>query len=78
MQYLLHVGGLFNDDLVDGLDQEDLEIKSHDGDTTLTYAAAVGNVKIAKARVDKNRKLLSIKNENGFFPVVVAAYAMKI
>lgn len=30
--------------------------------------------KIAKAMVDKNRKWLSIKNENGFFPVVVAAY----
>lgn len=63
MQYLLHVGGLFNDDLVDGMDQEDLEIKSHDDDTALTCAAAVGNVKIAKAMVDKNRKLLSIKNE---------------
>lgn len=60
--------------LVDGMDQEDLEIKSPDGDTALTCAAAVGNVKIAKAMVDKNRKSLSIKNENGFFPVVVAAY----
>lgn len=61
--------------LVKMMGPEDLEMVNEYGSTALTLAAIGGVTKLAKALVEKNRKLVIMENEHedGQLPVIVAA-----
>ncbi|KAK9291470.1 hypothetical protein L1049_019418 [Liquidambar formosana] len=61
------------DELVNLMSAEDLELKNKFGATALSTIAISGNTKMAEAMVEKNPRLLSIKDDRGHIPVVVAA-----
>lgn len=61
------------EELVKKLDAEDLAIKNKMNATALNYAAIGGITKIAEDLVKRNTDLLTIPNQNGQIPVVVAS-----
>ena len=60
--------------LVEQMPAENLAIKAIDGYTALALAAYIGNYDIAKCMLEKNENLISIGNDNGNIPVVLALY----
>ncbi|KAK7413004.1 hypothetical protein VNO78_04815 [Psophocarpus tetragonolobus] len=75
---LLHVAAEANqlhfvEELVELLSEEQLELQDHKGNTAFCFAAAVGNVKIAKAMARKNRRLPTIRGGEGLTPLHLAA-----
>lgn len=60
-------------ELVKRIDEKDLAIKNKNGATALNFAATGGVTKIAEYLVRKNRELLTIPNQHGNIPVVIAS-----
>ncbi|GLT52793.1 hypothetical protein SLA2020_261210 [Shorea laevis] len=54
-----------------------LEIQDDNGDTALSLAACSGEMKIVECLVQKNDKLLTIRNKEGYIPLVVACFNKK-
>ncbi|KAJ0024892.1 hypothetical protein Pint_07973 [Pistacia integerrima] len=74
----LHTAALHRHDnlvelLVPLMPQEDLELRTTSGATALHIAATGKSVEMAEAMVKKNKKLLSLKDDNGYIPVCIAA-----
>ncbi|XP_025012778.2 uncharacterized protein LOC8259124 isoform X2 [Ricinus communis] len=61
------------EELLTLLDAEDLEMKNKNNATALNYAAIGGITRIAEGLVNSRKNLLSIPNQNGLIPVVVAS-----
>lgn len=61
------------EELVKRIEGKDLAIKNKAGATALNFAATGGITKIAEYLVTKNPELLSITNQFGIIPVVVAS-----
>ena len=61
----------FAKNLVKRMTSYDLQFENAAGNTALTYAAATGNVNIAKAMLDKNKDLSNL--EGGMKPLFMAA-----
>ncbi|XP_011022998.1 PREDICTED: ankyrin repeat-containing protein At3g12360-like isoform X1 [Populus euphratica] len=60
-------------ELVNKLEKGDLEIKNRNNATALNYAAIGGITRIAEDLVAQNEGLLTVPNQNGLIPVVVAS-----
>ncbi|KAJ0086637.1 hypothetical protein Patl1_08116 [Pistacia atlantica] len=74
----LHTAALHRHDnlvelLVPLMPQEDLELRTTSGATALHIAATGKSVEMAEAMVKKNKKLLSLKDDNRYIPVCIAA-----
>ncbi|KAI3955249.1 hypothetical protein MKW98_020882 [Papaver atlanticum] len=54
------------------LPPEALEAKSSSGDAPIFLSAADGSTEIAKVMVKKNNRVLRIKNQHGFIPLVIS------
>ncbi|KAA8541194.1 hypothetical protein F0562_025199 [Nyssa sinensis] len=63
----------FVEKLVDKMDENHLEIQNKMGNTALSFAAATGNVRIAKYMVTKNPILPSIRGPQAKSPLYYAA-----
>lgn len=61
------------EELVKRIDKKDLAIKNKNGATALNFAATGGVTKIAEYLVRKSRELLTIPNQHGNIPVVIAS-----
>ncbi|GKV14292.1 hypothetical protein SLEP1_g25188 [Rubroshorea leprosula] len=61
-------------ELVKIMGEDYLEIQDDNGDTALSLAACNGEMKIAECLVQKNDKLLTIRNKEGYIPLVVACF----
>lgn len=61
------------EELVGRLEQGELGIQNGNNATALNYAAIGGITRIAEELVGKNRGLLTVPNQNGQIPVVVAS-----
>lgn len=59
-------------ELIDLMWEEALEIKDYKGNTALFEALFIGNWKMAKRMLSKNKKLVSIGNASNILPVVMA------
>ena len=71
----LHIAAAANQEdfvknLVKNLESEDLTVENYAENTALTYAAATGNVNIAKAMLEKNS---SLANRGKMKPLFMAA-----
>ncbi|GKV14276.1 hypothetical protein SLEP1_g25176 [Rubroshorea leprosula] len=64
-------------ELVKIVGEEYLEIQDDNGDTALSHAACNGEMKIAECLVQKNDKLLTIRNNEGHIPLVAACFNKK-
>ena len=62
------------EELVKQMSEENLEIKEIYGYTALAGAAYHGNYRIAECMLGKNESLVSIANNEGVIPVVLALY----
>ena len=62
------------EELVKQMSKENLEIKDSDGFTALARAAYNGNYRMAECMHGKNENLISIGNNNGTIPVVLALF----
>ena len=62
------------EELVKQMSEENLEIKDIDGFTALAQAAYAGNYRIAECMLGKNENLISIGDDDGNIPVVLALY----
>ena len=62
------------EELVKQMSEENLEIKDFEGFTALARAACNGNYRIAECMLGKNENLISIGNDNGNIPVVLALF----
>ena len=60
------------EELVKQMSEENLEIKDIDGCTALALAAYVGNYRMAECMLGKNENLISIGDNKGNIPVVLA------
>ena len=56
------------------MSEEDLEIKDTQGFTALARATYNGNYRIAECMLGKNENLISIGNNDGNIPVVLALF----
>ncbi|KAI4332583.1 hypothetical protein L6164_017480 [Bauhinia variegata] len=75
---LLHVAAGANhadfvEELVKLMDKEDLELQDCKNNTAFCFAAANGNIPIAKIMLEKNPDLVGIRGGNGMAPVHFAA-----
>ncbi|KAF3946133.1 hypothetical protein CMV_027566, partial [Castanea mollissima] len=61
-------------ELVKLMSEENLAIKDDEGCTALARAAYIGNYRIAECLLGKNKDLISIPNNMGTIPVVLALY----
>ena len=63
------------EELVKQMSEENLKIKDNeDGDTALAQAAYIGNYRMAEGMLGKNENLISIGDDDGNIPVVLALY----
>ena len=62
------------EELVKLMSEENLAIKDNEGGTALAQAAYIGNYRIAECLLGKNKDLISIPNNMGTIPVVLALY----
>ena len=62
------------EELVKQMSEENLEIKDIYGLTALAQATYFGNYRIAECMLGKNESLVSIANNEGVIPVVLALY----
>ena len=62
------------EELVKQMSEENLEIKDFEGYTALARAAYNGNYRMAECMHGKNENLISIGNNNGTIPVVLALF----
>ena len=60
--------------LVKQMSEENLEIKDYEGFTPLARAAYNGNYRMAECMLEKNENLISIRNNIGSIPVVLALF----
>ena len=60
------------EELVKQMSEEDLEIKDNVGFTALAEATYNGNYRMAECMLEKNENLISIPNDHGSIPVVLA------
>ncbi|KAL4599529.1 hypothetical protein ACB092_11G133100 [Castanea dentata] len=61
-------------ELVKLMSEENLAIEDYEGCTALAQAAYIGNYRIAECLLGKNKDLISIPNNMGTIPVVLALY----
>ncbi|KAE9594296.1 putative ankyrin repeat-containing domain, PGG domain-containing protein [Lupinus albus] len=74
---VLHIAGGTNhvhfvEELVRRLERDDLELQDEKGNTAFCFAAAVGNVEIAKIMLRKNESLPRIRGGEGLTPLHMA------
>ena len=62
------------EELVKRMSEENLEIKESDGFTALAQAAYIGNYRMAECMLGKNENLITIGDDDGNIPVVMALY----
>ena len=63
------------EELVKPMSEENLEIKDNeDGDTALAQAAYIGNYRMAECMLGKNENLITIGDDDGNIPVVMALF----
>ncbi|CAL9246446.1 unnamed protein product [Arabidopsis halleri] len=64
---------VFVRNLLREMDSPDLSLKNKDGNTPLSFAAALGDIEIAKMLINMNRDLPDISNEETMTPIHIAA-----
>ncbi|OVA01263.1 Ankyrin repeat [Macleaya cordata] len=69
----IEVTDLIINEIIPRLKEKDLKTTNSNGDTALHIAAAKGNMRVAKALIEKNIQLLNIKNLDEEIPLLKAA-----